>query len=110
MLDIKFIRSNPDLVKKAMKNRNANLDSMVDEVIEIDAERRNLMGEMESEKARQNDVSKKIPQMKKEGKDTTEIMKEMKTLSEKISSLRTKISELEEKQRQILLSIPNVPN
>ncbi len=110
MLDIKFIRSNPDLVKKAMKNRNANLDSMVDEVIEIDAERRNLMGEMESEKARQNDVSKKIPQMKKEGKDTTEIMKEMKTLSEKISSLRTKISELEEKQRQILLSIPNVPH
>ena len=110
MLDIKFIRSNPDLVKKAMKNRNANLDSMVDEVIEIDAERRNLMGEMESEKARQNDVSKKIPQMKKEGKDTTEIMKEMKTLSEKISSLRAKISELEEKQRQILLSIPNVPH
>ena len=110
MLDIKFIRSNPDLVKKAMKNRNANLDSMVDEVIEIDAERRNLMVEMESEKARQNDVSKKIPQMKKEGKDTTEIMKEMKTLSEKISSLRAKISELEEKQRQILLSIPNVPH
>lgn len=110
MLDIKFIRSNPDLVKKAMKNRNANLDSMVDEVIEIDAERRNLMGEMESEKARQNDVSKKIPQMKKEGKDTAEIMKEMKTLSEKISSLRAKISELEEKQRQILLSIPNVPH
>ena len=110
MLDIKFIRSNPELIKKAMKNRNANLDSMVDEVIEIDAERRNLMGEMESEKARQNDVSKKIPQMKKEGKDTTEIMKEMKTLSEKISSLRTKISELEEKQRQILLSIPNVPH
>ena len=110
MLDIKFIRSDPDLVKKAMKNRNANLDSMVDEVIEIDAERRNLMGEMESEKARQNDVSKKIPQMKKEGKDTTEIMKEMTTLSEKISSLRAKISELEEKQRQILLSIPNVPH
>ena len=110
MLDIKFIRSNPDLVKKAMKNRNADLDSMVDEVIEIDAERRNLMGEMESEKARQNDVSKKIPQMKKEGKDTAEKMKEMKALSEKISSLRTKISELEEKQRQILLSIPNVPH
>ncbi len=110
MLDIKFIRSNPDLVKKAMKNRNADLDSMVDEVIEIDAERRNLMGEMESEKARQNDVSKNIPQMKKEGKDTAEIMKEMKALSEKISSLRTKISELEEKQRQILLSIPNVPH
>lgn len=110
MLDIKFIRSNPDLVKKAMKNRNADLDSMVDEVIETDAARRNLMGEMESEKARQNDVSKKIPQMKKEGKDTTEIMKEMKALSEKISSLRAKISELEEKQRQILLSIPNVPH
>ena len=110
MLDIKFIRSNPDLVKKAMKNRKADIDSMVDEVIETDAARRNLMGEMESEKARQNDVSKKIPQMKKEGKDTTEIMKEMKALSEKISSLRTKISELEEKQRQILLSIPNVPH
>lgn len=110
MLDIKFIRSNPDLVKKAMKNRNADLDSTVDEVIQTDATRRNLMGEMESEKARQNDVSKKIPQMKKEGKDTTEIMKEMKTLSEKISSLKSQISGLEEKQRQILLSIPNVPH
>ena len=110
MLDIKVIRENPEKVKIAMQNRNCNMDSKIDEVIEIDTKRREIMSKVESMKARQNAVSKEIPTLKKEGKDVSEIMKEMKILSDEISAYNSELAELEEKQRNILLSIPNIPN
>ena len=110
MLDIKVIRENPEKVKIAMQNRNCNMDSKIDEVLEIDTKRREIMSKVEAKKARQNAVSKEIPALKKEGKDVSEIMKEMKILSDEITSLNSELSDLEEKQRTILLSIPNIPN
>lgn len=110
MLDIKFIRENPDLVKEAMKNRNANLDDQIDKVLRIDETRRELTGKVEAMKAQQNTVSKQIPQMKRNGEDTSEIMQNMKVLSDEITSLNTELSKLEDDQRKILLSIPNVPH
>ncbi len=110
MLDIKFIRENPSLIKEAMKNRNNEMDERIDEVLSIDKKRRELTGKVESMKAEQNVVSKKIPQMKKNGQDTSEIMSQMKKLSDEITELNLELSNLEEAQRDILLSIPNVPN
>ena len=110
MLDIKYVRSNPESVKQAMKNRNLDLDALIDKVLEIDASRRNFLSEMEKEKSVQNEINKKVPMMKKSGEDTTELIKEMKKLSEKISELKSKVTELDKNQRDILLSIPNVPN
>ncbi len=110
MLDIKFIRENPDLVKEAMRNRNSNLDDQIDKVLKIDETRRELTGKVEAMKAQQNAVSKKIPEMKKNGEDTTEIMKSMKTLSDEITNLNAELSKLEDDQKNILLSIPNVPH
>ena len=110
MLDIKFIRENPSLIKEAMKNRNNEMDERIDEVLSIDKKRRELTGKVESMKAEQNVVSKKIPQMKKNGQDTSEIMSQMKKLSDEITELNLELSNLEETQRDILLSIPNVPN
>ena len=109
MLDIKFIRENAEKVKAAVIARNGNMDAEIDEVLKIDSKRRQVISEMESMKAKQNLVSKKIPELKKNGEDISSIMKEMKDLSNKISELNSTATKLEEDQRNILLSIPNVP-
>lgn len=110
MLDIKRVRQNPELIKQAVKNRNGNLDAKIDELLEIDNLRREITGKVEAMKAEQNIASKQIPMYKKEGKDVSEIMAKMKTLSENIKELDGKLSECDKAQRDILLSIPNVPH
>ena len=80
MLDIKFIRTNPELVKQAVRNRNGNLDAEIDRLVEIDIKRRELTAKTESLKAEQNAASKKIPQIKKEGSDVSEIMAQHQAL------------------------------
>lgn len=110
MLDIRLIRENPDEIKAKLATRNANFDSYVDEILEIDAERRKISTEADVLKAEQNKVSRQIPVMKKNGEDTTEIMQEMKAISEKIKQEDVKINELEKKQQYLLLSVPNVPS
>lgn len=110
MLDIKKIRENPDEIKKKLRTRNGNFDAYVDEIIEIDAERRKISTETDMLKAEQNKVTKQIPIMKKNGEDTTQLMAEMKVLSEKIKADGVKISDFEARQRDLLLSIPNIPS
>ena len=110
MLDIKLIRTNPDLVKAAMKKRNKDMDAIVDEIIAIDEKRRQISTKNDGLKAQQNAVSKKIPAMKKNGEDTTAIMEEMKKLAEEIKQDDAIISELEAKQRELVLMIPNIPH
>lgn len=110
MLDIKLVRSNPELVKEGMRRRGKDMDALVDEVCAIDEKRREVSAETEAMKARQNAVSKQIPMLKKEGKDTTEIFAEMKELSAKIKEGDEKLAELEEKQKAIIMNIPNIPH
>jgi len=109
MLDIKRIREDFDNVKKAIESRQQG-DFDIDRVIELDEDRRAVLAEFEQKRTKQNLASKEIPRLKKEGKDTSEIMAEMKTLSEEIKVLDTKVSELEVKQKEMLLHIPNTPN
>lgn len=110
MLDIKRIRENPDDVKKRLKTRNADYDGYIDEILQIDADRRKLSTETDALKAEQNKVNKQIPTMKKSGEDTTALMSQMKELSEKIKSDNSRITELEAKQKLLLLSVPNIPS
>lgn len=110
MLDIKIIRENPDRVKAALKTRNADYDSYIDEILEIDEKRRKLSTETDALKAEQNKVSKQIPIMKKNDENTDAVMAEMKEISEKIKNDNAVISELETKQRDTLLRIPNIPS
>ena len=70
MVDIKLVRSNPDFVKAAVKKREMDLDTLIDDILAIDEERRAVLSTVESLKARQNAASKQIPQMKKAGEDT----------------------------------------
>jgi len=110
MVDIKLVRSNPDAVKAAVKKREMDLDTVIDEILAIDEERRQLTGAVESLKARQNAASKQIPQMKKAGEDTTALMAEMKELSETIKEDGAKLSALEDKQKELMFCIPNLPD
>lgn len=110
MLDIKLIRENPDLVKKAMKTRNKDMDALVDEILEIDARRRELSAKRDQLKARQNAAGKMIPQLKKEGKDTSELMAEMNAVKDAIKADDDELTALENKQKSIMYEFPNIPS
>lgn len=110
MLDIKRIRQNPELVKQAMRDRNKDMDALVDRILLIDSERRELMTQSDELKAEQNKASREIPALKKEGKDASALMERMKEISETIKGLDGKLSELDEMQKDILYSLPNVPH
>ena len=110
MLDIKMIREKPEEVKERIRKREMNLDSVIDEILDIDVKRREEATKADAMKNEQNIASKKIPQIKKEGGDTAPIMAEMKELSEKIKEANLVVAELEEKQKELLLSLPNLPD
>ncbi len=108
MLDMKVLRNEPEKVKRAFLKRKENFD--LDGLFELDDLRKQLIFENEQKKAQQNTVSKQIPMLKKEGKDTTEVFAEMKKLSDEIKEADAKVRELEEKINAIMLTIPNIPN
>ena len=108
MLDIKLLRTDFESVEKAMANRNEEFDLSLFK--NLDETRRNLLSEVEVLKAEQNKVSKQIPMMKKEGKDTSAVMAEMKELSEKIKGLDGKVAEAEKALNDYMLTLPNIPN
>lgn len=110
MLDIKMVRSDPDRVKAGIRKRGMDLDGVVDEILAIDARRRQLAGQVEGMKAEQNAASKQIPQIKKEGGDAAPLMARMKELSAKIKEGDGALAELEENQKTLLLSLPNLPD
>ncbi len=108
MLDIKKIREDFDGIKKAVESRGKG-DFGLDKVREYDIERRKLLAEVEQMKNQQSTSSRQIPVLKKEGKDTTELMAQMKKLSDEIKVLDAQVSEVEAKLHESLLSVPNTP-
>ena len=110
MLDIKLIRENPDKVKAAMKTRNKDMDAIVDEILEIDKQVRELTQKADALKAEQNAASKQIPQIKKEGGDISEIMARMNAIKEEVKVLDADKAELAAKQKTMMYEFPNVPS
>ena len=108
MLDIRLIRTQPEVVKAALARRKMDID--VDKLLELDSQKREILYQVEQIKAKQNEVSKKIPAMKKAGEDVTPIFAEMKELSEKIKQDDEKVKELDVLIDDIMYSIPNIPN
>ena len=108
MLDIKLFRENPQKIKDSLKRRKA--EDRVDEVIELDKKRRDLLYKTEQLKNQQNMVSKEIPVMKKEGKDVAPIFEEMKKLSEEVKNLDIQVRQTEQELEKIMLTIPNIAN
>lgn len=108
MIDIKLIRENYEEVKKALSNRREDFD--LDKFKELDERRRELLSEVEQLKSDQNKASKQIPILKKEGKDTDDLMKEMKNLSTRIKEFDQEVAQVEKDLNDFMLTIPNIPN
>lgn len=108
MLDIKLLRNQFDEVRKALADRKEEFD--LSRFQELDEKRRRLLGEMESRKAEQNAVSKKVPEMKKKGEDVSQVLEEMKALSEQVKALNAQAAAVENELNEYLLTIPNIPN
>ncbi|MBR0028206.1 MAG: serine--tRNA ligase [Clostridia bacterium] len=108
MLDIKILRTEPEKIKEALKNRNNDLD--IEPAIKLDIDRRALLTDVEQKKAKQNEISKKIPQMKKNGEDTSAIFAEMKELSNEIKTDDENVRQIDDELRNFMLRIPNIPN
>jgi len=109
MLDVKRIREDFAGVKKAIEKRGQGSFG-IDEIPSLDKRRRELLGIVEAMKNEQGTASKKIPKMKKEGKDTDELMKMLKGLSDKIKELDGEVAEVESKIKAAMLEIPNTPH
>ena len=111
MLDIKFLRTNPDVVKENIKKKFQDEKlPLVDKVIELDAEYRAAKGRGDELRALRNSVSKEIGGLMAQGKrDEAEVVKQkVKDMADELASLQTKETELEEEIRKIMLVIPNI--
>ncbi|GAB3054151.1 serine--tRNA ligase [Virgibacillus ainsalahensis] len=109
MLDMKFLRNNLEEVKEKLSHRGEDL-SELDRFEELDEKRRNLIAETEKLKAKRNEASKQISVLKKEKKDATPAINEMREVGDKISALDKELKEKEEQLEHIMLSIPNIPH
>jgi len=108
VLDIKLLREETDRVKKMLLDRGDDFD--LDVFTDLDSKRRGILQEVEKLKQEQNSVSKQIPIMKKEGKDISKVLDEMKVLSDRIKEYDADLREVEENLNNVLLSIPNMPH
>lgn len=108
MLDIKFIRENPDIVKKGIENKNEK--NTVDEILALDEKRRKIITEVEDLKAQRNNASQQIGQIRKSGGDATEMINEMKRVGDMIMELDTQLSTVEENLHRLLIWVPNLPH
>jgi seryl-tRNA synthetase len=111
MIDLKRIRNNPDEIKVKMENRGENFDlSLIDEVVELDQKRRNILIEVEELKNKRNTTSAEIPKLKKQSIDVSETMKEMKQLSDTIKNHDIELNKIDERIEYIMMRIPNIPH
>jgi len=108
MLDIKLIRENPDKINELLKRRNPNLS--IDEVVQIDIERRALQTKADELRATRKTESQQIGELKKQGENTDLIQEEVRKLGDEIKFLEEKETELDQAQRNLLLNIPNTPD
>jgi len=108
MLDVRFVRENIELVRQMLKDRRSALD--LQPLLDIDELRRRILVEVEDKKHRRNVASESVAQLKKEKKDASGLIEEMKGLSLEIKGLDQRLTEVEQQFKDFLLNIPNVPH
>lgn len=107
MLDINLIRNNPDFVKEALAKREYDVDFT--EMLAWDARRRELLIENENMKAERNKKSKEIPMLKKQGKDASGLLEELKQMADRVKEMDEEQTALEEKINKFVIALPNLP-
>lgn len=100
MLDINFIRDNPDKMKKACRDKNVDID--IDKLLEMDKKKREIITNLESLRAEQNKISRG-------GKDNLALISQAKEIKERIKQIEPELEKIDEELKNILLILPNIP-
>lgn len=108
MLDIKWIRENPDEARRMLQNRG--YEYPLDELLDLDSLRRQKLIEVEGLKAKRNEGSKEVAKLKSKGEDPSNLMEEIRNINEDIKVLDKEVQDIEENLRDLLLQIPNKPH
>jgi seryl-tRNA synthetase len=108
MLELRFVRENVEVVRKAIGDRG--LEVSLDELLELDGRRRIMLTDLEEKRALHKKGNKEIGELMRGGGDAAALREEMGGLSEKIKALETEVDGLDERMREILIWIPNIPH
>jgi seryl-tRNA synthetase len=108
MLDLKFVRSNPEIVKEALQKRHVSIS--LEQFLEHEEERRKLLFEIENLKAHRNSVSEEVGQLKKNGGDAESLVLEMREVGQQIKDLEQKSATIVQEMEKVLYEIPNIPH
>jgi seryl-tRNA synthetase len=108
MLDLKFVRSNPGVVKEALDKRGAKVN--LDEFLAQEKSRRKILVEVESLKGQRNRVSEEVGRLKQSGQDADALVQEMRQVNQDIKELESKLTEIEQMMSNYLYEIPNIPH
>ncbi len=108
MLDLKFVRSNQDVVAYMLKERGYDLD--LSRFQSLDEKRRSMLASLEELRYRRNKVSDQIAAMKKRGEDASSLISEMKTVSKEIKEMEAELPEIVDQVNNLLMLIPNIPH
>ncbi|MCF7913006.1 MAG: serine--tRNA ligase [Candidatus Cloacimonetes bacterium] len=107
MIDLKYIRNYPELLKAAVINKNEKAD--IDQILELDEIKRKRQFEFDNLRSEQKRISSEIPELKKAGADTTAIMAEMKSTAAAIKDMTIELSKITSDLENLLLTVPNLP-
>ncbi len=110
MLNIELIRRQPELVKERLSRRDRELPLLVDEILELDKRRRELLTRIETLRAERNKKSKEIGKLRKEGKDSSQIQELVKKIKAEIDNLQVELEGVEGELKERMLWLPNLPH
>lgn len=108
MLDIKFVRNNPQAVKAALAKRGNTVS--IEAFLSLDEGRRKRLVDVEQLKNKRNVVSQEIGKLKQSGQPAEDLVLEMRNVSQQIKDMDEEIKQIEEKLEYMILTIPNMPN
>ncbi|MGD0115568.1 MAG: serine--tRNA ligase [Dehalococcoidia bacterium] len=108
MLSLQFVRENPDAVRKALRDRGSE-EAVLNGLLRLDAERRELLVESEALRAERNELGKRIGATR-DAAERQQLIDEMRTKSERIDALEPRLKAAEERTRGLLLELPNIPH
>ena len=108
MLDLRFVRRNLEIIATSLKKRGSDLN--VNEFLQLDQRRREILAKVETLRAKRNRVTSEIPQKKHTHEDITSLLQEAKTLSRQIEALDKELKEVERGIYDFLVNLPNIPH
>jgi seryl-tRNA synthetase len=108
VLDLRAIRDDPGPARTALARRGAA--EALDELLELDARRRELLPQAESRRAAQNQASEEIANRKRAGEDASDVIERMKTVSAEVKELQAELTQVEERRDALAATLPNVPH